>query len=106
MPSHPRFKDRIFKPDDNRSKGWFSRRHKSAQPHMLAQREREDKEQERLFTMAINAELRAKRTPEDQIAVLNKRLGQGQGAKKERARLAAQIEARKNAPKKRRKRKE
>lgn len=45
------------------------------------------------------AEARAQRTPQAQLAVLDARLGEGQGAKKERARLQALIEA-PEAPKK------
>jgi hypothetical protein len=36
------------------------------------------------------------RTPEEQLAILDMRLGVGKGAKKERARLAALIDLQKN----------
>lgn len=43
-------------------------------------------------------EARAKRSPEEQLKLLDKRLGQGKGAHKERSRLEKQIrEAKKNA---------
>jgi hypothetical protein len=38
------------------------------------------------------AEVRASRSPEEQLAVLDKRLGKGKGAQRERARLQALIE--------------
>jgi hypothetical protein len=38
------------------------------------------------------AEERAKRTPKQQLALLDKRLGKGKGAKKERAQLARELE--------------
>ena len=51
----------------------------------------------------LNAEARQRQrdemTPEEQIKVLDERLGVGKGAKKERARLAALIDLRDN-PKK------
>lgn len=45
-----------------------------------------------------NQEARAKRTAEEQLARLDSILGKGQGARKERARLLAEIKARKAAP--------
>lgn len=48
---------------------------------------------------------REHRTPEQQLALLDSRLGAGQGARKERARLAALIET-SNAEKARKERKE
>lgn len=42
---------------------------------------------------------RNKRSPLDQLAVLNERLGDGIGAQRERARLAAEIAAGKNKKK-------
>ena len=44
---------------------------------------------------AARAEERASRTPEGQLRVLDARLGEGQGAKRERARLEAEIGRRK-----------
>lgn len=43
-------------------------------------------------------EERAKRTDEEQLASLDQKLGKGQGAAKERARLTARIAARKPEP--------
>ncbi len=57
---------------------------------MLNHRKRMDQKK---ITAEINAEERAKRSPQDQIALLDKRLGKGVGATKERARLARQMMA-------------
>jgi hypothetical protein len=40
---------------------------------------------------AKRTEARAKRSPQDQLAILDQRLGEGRGAKKERAKLRAEI---------------
>ncbi len=57
---------------------------------MLNHRKRMDQKK---ITAEINAEERAKRSPQDQIALLDKRLGKGLGAAKERTRLAAKMMA-------------
>jgi len=76
-----------------RAKGYFSRRHKTAEAHIAAQRERERKEQEQDQMHRRIEVARANRSPAEQLATLDKRLGKGKGAKKERARLKAAIES-------------
>lgn len=51
---------------------------------------------ERQRNAAFLLQQRAKRSPQEQIAMLDDRLGVGVGAVKERARLAKQIEKSKN----------
>lgn len=51
-----------------------------------------ERHQLKLDTADANAAARAIRTPEQQLAVLDARLGTGEGAKKERKRLLAQID--------------
>lgn len=46
----------------------------------------------RMENVARNQEARAERTPQQQLATLDKRLGDGLGAVKERAKLQKQIE--------------
>lgn len=50
----------------------------------------------RILVAKKNLEIRNKRTPVQQLAVLNSRLGKEQGAKKERERLLKLIEESKN----------
>lgn len=66
--------------------------------HSIAMLKHRKRMEKKAMTSEINAEERAKRSPQAQIAVLDQRLGKGVGASKERARLTAQIEAAK-APK-------
>tara|TARA_R110000824_G_scaffold40667_9_gene121674 strand:+ start:377 stop:610 length:234 start_codon:yes stop_codon:yes gene_type:complete len=54
------------------------------------------RKEQRRQTVEENFEAREKRTDEDQLALLDVRLGKSQGAQKERTRLAAKIEKRKN----------
>ena len=65
---------------------WFSRRHENSDAHRDAQDMwRESHGAERVAERQTE---RATRTPAQQIALLDQRLGVGQGAVKERARLA------------------
>jgi hypothetical protein len=70
-----------------------------------SRRKREEHIERKFETVRRNKALRAKRSPEEQIAVLDDRNGVGVGAKKERRRLSLQIDARRqrevHRPKKR-----
>ena len=91
MPSHPRYKGQSFSSEDPRSNGAFSRRHKTGEAHEAAQSEKMARESEFWATIARNKAARAARTDVQQIALLDKMLGKGKGAKKERKRLNARI---------------
>lgn len=65
----------------------FSRRHMTAEPLNLSRVAKEAKVEHWLEVMEYNAQERAKRSAAQQLAVLDKRLGKGVGAKRERKRL-------------------
>ena len=64
-----------------------------------AQTEWDERKRSKEEARIVRQEARASRTDEQQLARLDKLLGPGVGAKKERARLAKRIEDRKAKPK-------
>lgn len=77
--------------------GWFSRRNKTSEAHEKAKAAKEAAWLAQLKA-SVTRELAAKeRTPEEQIERLDRMFGKGKGAKKERAKLAARIQAREEA---------
>lgn len=91
MSSHPRFNGQAFSIDDPRSNGWYSRKHQNGRAHMEARQEEEARIYEREKVLEDNRKARKARSPQQQINVLDKRLGKGVGAKKERKRLLRKI---------------
>ena len=73
---------------EKKKKKGFSRRHETSEAHGVAHRAREERVLAKANGVEERAAARALRTPVQQIAELNRRLGNGVGAKKERERLA------------------
>ncbi len=71
----------------------FSRRYATAEGLIASRVAKEQRVNRWLEIMEVNAEERAERTDKQQLALLDKRLGKGVGAKKERARLAKRTAA-------------
>lgn len=63
----------------------------NSEKHSIAMMNHRQKRQEQAQLAIDNAAARAKRSPQDQIALLDKRLGKGVGATKERNRLATKL---------------
>ncbi len=75
-------------------KGWFSRRHETAGPHReaVAAYKKAHGSEARQMRAEIRRETREGRSPQEQLVMLDSRLGDGVGAQKERARLQKMIE--------------
>lgn len=78
---------------DNKPKGWHSRRHESPAAHYAATEryQAEHGPAARRAKAETRMEATIGRTPEEQLARLDARLGYGLGAAKERARLMTAV---------------
>lgn len=78
--------------------GWFSRRHGTREAHEAAREGYQSRHSKpaRQGVAEANQGARSARTPEQQLAFLDSKLGKGVGAKRERARLQAMIDGEKS----------
>ena len=83
----------------NAKAGWFSKRHQTNEAFLAYQAEKEARIQEQQAASDARIEAARTRTPQEQLKRLNALFGPGQGAKKERARIARKIEAQKEEAK-------
>ena len=85
--------DKKLTGDPRKDFGWFSRDHETSTAHLAAQtrwQTEHGKESKREAGAERQSE-RASHTPQEQITILDRRLGAGQGAVRERAKLTALI---------------
>ena len=75
-----------------RAKGWFSARHQTDEEFKKHQAHRELLEKGKLMSADVRKLVAAKRSPQEQLRLLDERLGVGVGAKRERAKLRKKIE--------------
>lgn len=77
--------------NESRKPGWFSRRHSTREAHEQAVATHATKADRQLDAGARRVDTEGL-TPQERLARLDKRLGKGVGAVKERTRLQIQIE--------------
>lgn len=73
--------------EDAKKAGWFSRRHQTTVEHNTARTAWQERQQRKLSRVAAGIEVLAERTAKERLMLLDSRLGPGQGAARERARL-------------------
>jgi hypothetical protein len=77
----------------NAKAGWFSKRHQTNEAFLAYQAVKEARAQEQQRACEAREEAARNRTPQEQLKRLDSLLGPGQGAVKERARIARKIKA-------------
>lgn len=87
-------------PRNNKPAGWFSRRHQDDVAHIEAGLRKDEAISTWRGRFDELAAMRTKRSSTEQLKVLDERLGIGQGARRERARLENLIREEKKAAKK------
>lgn len=83
----------------NAKPGWFSKRNQTNEAFLDYQAEKEARVQDQQRACAERIEAARTRTPQQQLKRLDALLGPGQGAQRERARIAVKIKAAKEAAK-------
>ena len=80
--------------NDTKPKGWFSRRHQTREAHenARARYQAAHGREARKWWAGRRESLRAERSVQEQAALLDARLGHNTGARRERARLAKQVQ--------------
>ncbi len=79
----------------NAKPGWFSKRNQTNEAFLAYQAEKEARVQEQHVACVERIEAALTRTPQEQLKRLDALLGPGQGAVRERARIARKIAAQK-----------
>lgn len=74
-------------------KDWHSRRYRTPEAHNKASAAWRARQEEKKASALERQEVAAKRTPQEQLERLDKMFGQGNGAVKERAKLARRLAA-------------
>jgi hypothetical protein len=82
--------------DSNKNPGWFSRKHQTPAAHIKSREVKFKLEKDQFLSIDDRLVERNERSSQEQIELLDKRLGVGIGAMKERNRLAKQIAIEKN----------
>lgn len=90
-----RARERRSEVAEEKKKGWHSRRHETSRENgdARAAYQAEHGPEARQRKADKREETRETRTPQEQLALLDRRLGVGVGARRERTRLQAQIDA-------------
>lgn len=81
--------------NETKPRGWFSRRHQTREAHEQARAayQATHGREARKWWASRREPLRTERTVQQQAALLDARLGHNTGARRERARLAKQVQA-------------
>jgi hypothetical protein len=85
-------KSSFARSDEAKKAGWISRRYRSSVDREEGTQKLETKREAERVAAEAKADMMAKRTPKERLAILDARFGNGVGAQRERPRLGRVIE--------------